>query len=176
MKIEWIISWKKNPARIFFTFVSNPIFMRKQQILFTIIIFLFFGNFAKAQTIKKDSLQTQTIVADTNQSIIIKDARIDALIQKQIAINEKTKGKFLGYRIQIHFGIDKTKALDMKATFIGKFPNYSSYLIYEQPYFKIRVGDFRTRLEAYNFLQQIQTIFPAAFLVRDQIELPKLPK
>ena len=148
--------------------------MRKQQILFTIIIFLFLGNFAKAQTIKKDSLQTQTIVADTNESIVIKDPRIDVLIQKQRAINEKTKGAFSGYRIQIHFGIDKAKALDTKAKFISKFPNYTSYLIYEQPYFKIRVGDFRTRLEAFNFLQQIADMFPAAFLVRDKIELPKI--
>ncbi|MEO6884363.1 MAG: SPOR domain-containing protein [Bacteroidia bacterium] len=148
--------------------------MWKKQIIFLFSFLVLICHFAEAQNAKTDSLQSRTTVKDSSRSTIVKDTRIDNLIQKQIALNEKLKGRIAGYRIQIHFGIDKAKALDVKSKFMSKFGNYPSYEIYEQPYFKIRVGDFRTRLEAFNFLQQISDAFPVAFLVRDQIELPKI--
>jgi hypothetical protein len=40
----------------------------------------------------------------------------------------------------------------------------------------VRVGDFRTRLEALRFLKQVSTSFPSAFVVTDQINLREIPK
>jgi hypothetical protein len=34
------------------------------------------------------------------------------------------------------------------------------------------VGDFRTRLEAAGFLKQINSSFPNAFIVPDEVKLP----
>jgi hypothetical protein len=50
-----------------------------------------------------------------------------------------------------------------------------AYIIYQQPNFKIRVGDFRTRLEAMKFLKELQLKYATAFIVRDDVKLPSLP-
>ncbi len=114
----------------------------------------------------------QTPAIDTAKMAIVQDARINELLVKHIEINSKSHIK--GYRVKIHFGSDKSKAKEIKAKFISKFPDVPAYEKYDQPNFNIRVGDFRTKLEAYKFLKEVQVDFPSAFLVQDEIEFPKL--
>ncbi|MBI4929835.1 MAG: SPOR domain-containing protein [Bacteroidetes bacterium] len=118
---------------------------------------------------QSDSLKTLSV--DSN---IIQDKRLNELVLKHILINEAKKGKMKGYRVQIHFGPEKAKALDVKSKFISQNHKVDAYLDYQQPYFKIRVGDCRTKLEAYKLLQEIFSDFPGAFIVSDDIELPPL--
>ena len=51
------------------------------------------------------------------------------------------------------------------------FPDLKSYVEYEEPYYKLRVGDFKTRLEATYFLQQVTTLYAGAFIVKDKIRI-----
>ncbi len=117
-------------------------------------------------------MHAQTAAKDTGKVVIVQDEKVKQLVSNHIEINAKAPIK--GYRIKIHFGTDKNKAKEIKAQFLSKFPDVPAYEKYDQPNFNIRVGDFRTKLEAYKFLKQVQVEFPAAFLVQDQIELPKL--
>jgi hypothetical protein len=110
--------------------------------------------------------------SDTGKVQIIQDQKITELLNKHIEINSKAPIK--GYRVKIHFGADKNQAYDVKKKFLEKFPDVPAYAKYDQPNFNIRVGDFRTKLEAYKFLKEAQVDFPSAFLVQDEIELPKL--
>ena len=107
-------------------------------------------------------------------SSIIQDKRVNELVLKHVLINEAKKGKMEGYRVQIHFGAEKAKALEVKSKFTSSHNNIPAYFDYQQPYFKIRVGNFRTKLEAYKLLQDIIDDFPGAFIVQDEIELPPL--
>ena len=116
-------------------------------------------------------ITAQTNTADTGRVEIVQSESIKQLAATHIEINEKAKIK--GYRVKIHFGADKTKAKEVKAQFMAKYPDVPAYEKYDQPNFNIRVGDFRTKLEAYKFLKQVQVDFPAAFLVQDDIECPK---
>ncbi len=109
---------------------------------------------------------------DTGKVEVVQDYKIKELLNKHIDINSKAPIK--GYRIKIHFGADKNKAKEIKAKFISKFPDIPAYEKYDQPNFNIRVGDFRTKLEAYKFLKEIQVDFPSSFLVQDNIEMPEL--
>lgn len=111
-------------------------------------------------------------VADSAKVEIIQDYKIKQLLEKHVEINSRIPIK--GYRVKIHFGTDKNKAKEVKGSFIAKFPDVPAYEKYDQPNFNIRVGDFRTKLEAYKFLKEIQADFPAAFIVQDEIELPAL--
>jgi hypothetical protein len=45
------------------------------------------------------------------------------------------------------------------------------YLTYQQPNFKVRCGDFRTRAEARKYVKSISAYFPSAFIVKDFIEV-----
>ena len=104
---------------------------------------------------------------------VIQDYRIPKLIQKETAINEKKKS-MPGYRVQLYFGNQRKPATDVKAKFLSSFSTVPAYEIYQSPNFKIRVGDFRTKLEAYKLLKQIATEFPNAFIVADDISLPDI--
>ena len=118
------------------------------------------------------TLYAQKNSADTGRVDFVVDARIKELLNKHIEVNSSAPIK--GYRVKIHFGADKNKAREIKGNFIAKFPNVPAYEKYDQPNFNIRVGDFRTKLEAYRFLKEVQIEFPSAFLVQDEIEFPEL--
>lgn len=118
--------------------------------------------------------QTDSSKSYSTDSNLIQDKRINELVLKHILINEAKKEKINGYRVQIYFGSEKAKALEMKSKFLSSYHTTPAYLDYQQPYFKIRVGDFRTKLEAYKFLQEILLDFQGAFIVNDEIELPPL--
>lgn len=133
-----------------------------QRIIIAVIFFIVASSFANAQNTP----------LDTGKIEIIQDPQIAELLNKQIEIN--SKAPIQGYRIKIHFGADKNKANEIRGKFISLFPNVPAYSKYDQPNFNIRVGDFRTKLEAFKFLKEAQVEFPAAFVVRDEIELPKL--
>jgi hypothetical protein len=109
---------------------------------------------------------------DSGKVEIVQDYKIKELLNKHVEVNAKSSIK--GYRVKIHFGADKNKANEIKAKFSTQFPDVTAYAKYDQPNFNIRVGDFRTKLEAYKFLKEIQTDFPSAFIVQDDIEFPKL--
>jgi hypothetical protein len=123
-----------------------------------------------AMMIFRFQLSAQT--ADTGKINMVQDHKIDELVAKHIEINSKMPIK--GYRVKIHFGADKNKAKEVKAKFLSQFPDIAAYEKYDQPNFNIRVGDFRTKLEAYRLLKELQQEFPSAFIVQDEIELPEL--
>lgn len=117
-------------------------------------------------------VMAQNAVIDTGKVQLVQEYKVKELLEKHIEINSKAAIK--GYRIKIHFGSDKNKAKDIKAKFISKFPDIAAYEKYDQPNFNIRVGDFRSKLDAYKALKEIQLEFPSSFLVQDEIELPNL--
>ncbi len=119
-------------------------------------------------------VQAQKSTADTGKIELIQDNKVRELLNKHIEIN--SKAPIEGYRIKIHFGPDKNKAKDIKAKFISLFSDMPAYEKYDQPNFNIRVGDFRTKLEAYKFLKEVQVEFPSSFLIQDNIEMPGLKR
>ena len=78
-----------------------------------------------------------------------------------------------GYRIQIYFGGERLRANNLRSDFLQEYPEFGAYVIYQQPNFKLRVGDFKTRLEAAKFLTEMQARFSMAFIVSDDVKLPE---
>ena len=85
-----------------------------------------------------------------------------------------THGTFSGYRIQINFGQDRNQANKVRGDFSVKYPGIPTYMAYQQPYFKVNVGDFRTKLEASKNLNLIRKNYPGSFIVKDKIYPPPL--
>jgi hypothetical protein len=107
---------------------------------------------------------------------ISQDDKVDLLVSKHIQINQNRKG-IEGYRIQIFFdsGINsKTKAQTIFDGFKAKYPDVRAYLSFKSPNYKVRVGDFRTRLDAQRFLNEITNEYPNAWIIADVINLPKV--
>ena len=121
------------------------------------------------------SLVAQVITTANPDSTIIvtKDARFDELVIKQKEQNSINQSMH-GYRIQIYFGGIRQKASEVKLDFNSRFPDITAYLSYQQPNFKVRIGDYRNRFEAQKFLKEIDGLFPTSFIVPDEVKLPPL--
>jgi len=107
---------------------------------------------------------------------VIQDDRVDLLVSKHIQINQNRKG-MEGYRIQIFFDSgnnSKTKAQSIYEGFKAKYPDVGAYLSFKSPNYKVRVGDFRSRLDAQRFLNDIILEYPNAWIIADMINLPKV--
>ena len=92
------------------------------------------------------------------KSETINDKRIDALEERY-----KSTFKLKGYRIQIHSGNKRQPANQARASFSRVHPKTKAHLNYEQPYYKVRVGDFKTKLEALKYKTFIIKEFPNSF-------------
>ena len=68
------------------------------------------------------------------------------------------------------------KASSERARFIKLYPETESYLQFDTPNYKVYVGDFRTKSDAYAFLVKIKAEFPKAFLVEQKINLSQVIK
>jgi hypothetical protein len=82
-----------------------------------------------------------------------------------------------GFRVCIYYnsGQESNKGADQeRSRFISRYEDINSYKSFEYPFFKVYVGDFRTKSEALKFLQRIQYDYPNAFIRGDiMIAFPK---
>lgn len=111
---------------------------------------------------------------NSNNSAIQTSLKVRALQEKKEEYHKRTNGESDGYRVKIHFSSDKTKAKEIQAKFSAKYTDIESYEEYQQPNFVINVGDFKTKLEAYELLKKIKEEFPYAFIVKSKIRPTKL--
>jgi len=113
---------------------------------------------------------------DTPSVVVYKDSRIDLLIKKQIDINEETtrenRRTASGYRILVINSNDRKKVFAAKAKIYQLYPDLKPYLLYQAPFYKLKVGNFRTKEEAEEYLTELSRDFPKGlFVVRDIIEV-----
>ncbi|MBE7172796.1 MAG: SPOR domain-containing protein [Williamsia sp.] len=114
--------------------------------------------------------------SDSGLVVVHKDPRVALLVKKQAQINEETtrsaRRNVPGYRIQILNTIDRNAALDAKTKAYRLYPELKAYLIYQAPYYRIRVGNFKTKQEADEYMKDMASNFDNnVFLVRDVVEI-----
>lgn len=127
------------------------------------ILFLLISFNVLSQTNEENNSES------TEHVKIVKDNRIDQIIETY-----KSSHTYNGYRIQIFSDNKKQPARDEKAKFLNAYNTVKAHEVYQQPFFKIRVGDFRTKLEAYKFQKEIMAQFPNSFIVKDEIDVEQL--
>lgn len=88
--------------------------------------------------------------------------------------------KVEGYRAQVFSGNNqresKDEAFKKEKEVKELFPDIATYVTYTAPFWKLRVGDFRTHEEAYHMLRQLMSAFPSygkeMYIVREEIKIP----
>jgi hypothetical protein len=113
---------------------------------------------------------------DTGAIVVHKDARIDLLVKKQIEINEITTRdarRFVqGFRFLVVSSNDRNKVMTAKSKLYQQFPALQVYLMYQSPFYKLKVGNFKERKEAEDYLSNLQQLFPSGvYIIRDTIEV-----
>lgn len=128
----------------------------KSLILFIGLAFLYAGS---------SFAQTETVPA------LPIDSKVSDLVNKHIEYNQNHKA--VGFRINIYIASgnnSKSQAWTAKQDFEKLYDTIPTYFVFEEPYFKVKVGNFRTRLEAYNVLNKIKPDYPNAYIIKDEIE------
>jgi len=113
----------------------------------------------------------QKLQADKGKIEIFQDPKVDILVSKHIQINQKQQG-IDGFRVQVFFDSGsnaKTQAQAVQEEFRSKHPDVEAYLTFKSPNYRVRVGNFRTRLDAQHFLNEISTDYPNGFITDEQI-------
>jgi hypothetical protein len=97
---------------------------------------------------------------------------INALEQQYVDAWKKIK-KIEGFRIQItsFSGVNSKTSIETVAEqFKQLFPDIPCYITYSEPNFRLKVGNFSTKIEAYKALQKIAPFFAGAFVLKDQVD------
>ncbi len=107
---------------------------------------------------------------------IHKDPRLDSLIKVQIRINEVTtrdsRRSQPGYRIQVANSTDRNQVFAIKTRIYQQYPELKPYLIYQPPYYKLNVGNFKTPEEAQPYIDKLTKYFSSGvYLIHDIIEV-----
>jgi hypothetical protein len=157
--------------------------MIRKTLLFIIILILSV-DFCKSQAfIRTDDLFKRPEGA--GRLFISQSQSIDTLLSRYILANKKhttSEGTLgmPGFRIQIYYNSVRNareESAKVRADFINKFPDMISYSQYQEPgWFMVRVGDYRTRIEAYKYLLRVRKEFPNAYPVPAVINFPDLIK
>ena len=142
----------------------------KRGILFNIIlavVFSFQFVISNAQNNSKD----------TNKGNVTfhQDPAIDTLLSR-IYYSNYPKTAIKGYRVQIYSGSNRVDANKVRADFLETNQDDRIYFDYKQPYYKVRVGDYRTKVEAQKMYQTLllDGRFKGVLIVPDEINFPEL--
>ncbi|MCD7971837.1 MAG: SPOR domain-containing protein [Candidatus Azobacteroides sp.] len=97
----------------------------------------------------------------------------DAPLKNKKVTNRK------GFRIQAYSGsqqtVAKTEVYEREKRFRGRFPEYATYVTYNSPFWKLRVGDFADQYDAEEALRAIKNAFPQysneLYIVSDNVRI-----
>lgn len=85
-------------------------------------------------------------------------------------ISNETQTSLEGFRVQIYSGSgvkSKDEAQSIQAKFLRTRPDVKAYIVYNAPFWRVRVGDFRSRSEAMVLLEEVKGAFSGSYIVRD---------
>ena len=85
--------------------------------------------------------------SENNTFEIKNENGIEYLVHKYENILKNTGG-INGWRLQLKFKAKESEIIKIKLKFIKLYPEIPVFLEYQEPYYRIRVGNCRTKLEA----------------------------
>lgn len=92
-------------------------------------------------------------------------------------IARPVNGRMAGFRVQVFSDNNartaKNEARSKQRIISSRFPQYQTYVMYTSPYWRLKVGDFRTQQDANAAADELRRAFPAYSkeirVVRDRV-------
>ena len=147
---------------------------------------LFCFVYVSAQDVEKKSSRTIFENLRSNDSTsrgsvkVYQDSRIDQLVNEHKSISEaKSTITGNGYRVQVFSSnvqrTAKAEAFKIEKALRDEFPDYEVYVNYTSPFWKVRVGDFKTFNDAQELRRELIAVFPnlrsETYTVKDVVNL-----
>lgn len=98
------------------------------------------------------------------------EARLEVVLDSMATISRNAK-RIQGYRVLIYSGNSRDEASKAKEHAYKILPNIDLYTSYLSPTFKVKLGDFYQRLDAFLTLKKLATVFPSAVIVEEVVKL-----
>lgn len=98
------------------------------------------------------------------------DVQVGELVKKHIEFNERMR-TVPGFRVQIAAlsgANSRDQAFELKRRFKEEYPEVEVYIVFTEPNFRIKVGNFTSKLDAYVFMQRIKDRYPGN-IVKDNV-------
>lgn len=108
-----------------------------------------------------------SLMAYLGDAVIMSDS-LEKAMTEQVEKNKARKTQV--YRVRIYFDNSKdarTVSQQIVDTFSVYHPGVPVFRSYDNPYFKVTVGEFRAKSDAMRFLEAIRKEYPTVFLVRE---------
>jgi len=150
---------------------------------FLLLAFVLLPSVRLAAQDKRDSLTNVVVesikakpAAGEGTITIEQDTLIGWVLNKHAWLN-KSDNKLSGWRVQIYTSSGKEardEANEVRNKFLNAYSQHKAYLIYQPPFFKIRVGDFRSKQDAFALYKELTKQYPVSYLVPDKISYPSL--
>lgn len=142
-----------------------------------IVVFALFAcTFSKVKAQKNDNV---VIVKDTLITILQHyraNMGINPVESKPVAVPTKspvrsaaTRTTVRGFRVQIYAGSDRSNAFSEQARFRNMYKDMDTYINYDEPNYRVKVGDFRSRSEANNFMNLLRQQFKNVFVFSENV-------
>ncbi len=109
------------------------------------------------------SCSSQTILAQEVQ--LNEDPKVTQLMKTWVSAN-RVAPRVEGWRVQIMASTDRTQVEQGRARFRSDYPEVAATSVQEQPYYKLRVGAFRTKQESLAFIASLAG-WPGAYPAKD---------
>lgn len=123
-----------------------------------------------------DVFQAMPEKANGKAGVVIRQSQMVEESMRTHVIDNRTR-PITGYRIRIFFDNSQNARKNSATTldeFLSSFRGIPAYRSYANPYFKVTVGDYRTKAEAMANLANIKKSFPSAFIVKEKINYPQI--
>lgn len=124
------------------------------------------------ETQSADSKSVKSSKATISDVPLHVNKKLDAILDT-IAMRNKSMKFTNGFRIQIYVGNDRKSADDAKIYTYQKYPEIFPYLSYQQPIYKVKIGDFLNRMDAERYYSDIKDLYPSAMILPDRVEIKK---
>jgi hypothetical protein len=138
----------------------------------------YFENLSEVRsrvTVQADSLPAATITTmpEKPETVVFTktvNEKVDVVLDSIDRFNLMRRSVD-GYTIQIYSGQNREEAMNTKKKMTTDLPELTANLQYQQPKFRVTVGKYYSKLEAYQDLSKLRTAFPAAILVPEKIAI-----
>lgn len=156
---------------------------------FNVLLFIVFFSVSGMILAQKDPDSMQQTIFEaletpdsgTHATVLIhQDKRIEQLlVAKRSSSSSHEQATTTGYRVQVFSSntqrTAKAEAFKIEKQILEEFPEQGVYVNYTSPFWKVRVGDFKTQAEAHSFRSQLIESFPnlrsGTYIVHEQINI-----
>lgn len=144
-------------------------------ILLSILLLVWGASLAQESNTKNDVYALlREPVAGAGRIEVVQPRKLAEALSNYHARNAQHPG-LDGFRVRIYRDLGKNARAESEAVMnrvLEQFEGLRAYRTFDSPYYKVSVGDCRTRFEAYVLRQRLLSTYPRSFVVTERINFP----